>query len=210
MSLRLLLLSLAFGVSLAGCPVIGDDDDASDDDDSTEQVEFAIWGPDFVNPIPYDHPYEDECEQALPAENSCGNPNPEIMWEGVPEGTGSLALIFDDPTFQNYPHWAIFNIPPTETGLAAAISGVGGSGDLPEGSVELPNMATDGYFGSCPGGTNQYRWRLWALPEMLEASLYTALSDEPSVSFRTLADDADEVRLDRVQMCHVFRGSDAR
>lgn len=205
----LLALPLSLGaLVLAGCdPTVGDDDSGSDDDD-TSAPDFAIWGPDFISPVPYDHPYEDECEQALPAENSCLQPNPEILWEGVPEGTESLALIFDDISFQNYPHWAIFNIPPDAEGLEAAISGSGSGGSIPDGATELENgFGEDGYLGSCPGGINHYRWRLWALPEMLDADLYTTLGTQ--AGYAELAADADAMEIDEVRMCHVFRGSDA-
>ncbi len=66
--------------------------------------------------------------------------------------------------------------------------------------MELDNgFGWNGYLGSCPGGVNQYRWRLWAL---------SALIDSSSVSsYSTLAGAADSVALDMVDMCHVFDGS---
>ena len=208
MNLRFLLLSLALAIPLVGCPpVADDDDDASDDDDSTEPVDFAVWGPDFIDPIPYDHSYE--CEQNLPPENSCAQPNPEILWEGAPEGTESFVLIFDDPTAGNFPHWAIMNIPGDATSLAAGSSGDGAAGSIPGGSTELDNgFGYEGYLGSCPNGTNEYRWRLWALDTTLDPSLFTGIASA-SAAYSQLADAADEARLERVQMCHVFRGSDA-
>ncbi|MCO4772324.1 MAG: YbhB/YbcL family Raf kinase inhibitor-like protein [Deltaproteobacteria bacterium] len=208
LSLRL-LLALPLSLALAGCPpVVGNDDDSGDDDDdSTEEVDFAMWGPDHITPVPYAHNYD--CEQTLPPANSCYNPNPEIAWEGAPEGTESFVLIFDDPTAGDFPHWAILNIPGDATGLAADSSGDGASGSIPSGSTELDNgFGYEGYLGSCPGGTNEYRWRLWALDTELDASLYTALGNA-GAAYDALASDAEDNAIEMVSMCHVFRGSDA-
>ncbi len=106
------------------------------------------------------HPQAAQCDWVLPEMFSCNGPNPEIAWVGAPVGTVAFALIFDDPDANNYEHWAIYNIPASETGLARGISG----GALPGNTMELPNQAGGGgYFGSCPPTTHIYRWRLWAL-----------------------------------------------
>ena len=46
---------------------------------------------------------------------SGGNISPELHWEGVPEGTKSLALIMDDPDAMGavgkvWVHWVIWNM----------------------------------------------------------------------------------------------------
>ncbi len=123
------LLGLTFcslTLALAACGQVrsdddDDDDSAADDDDDAAPVEFDMWSPDFIGDENITHSYD--CEQALPVEFSCDGSNPEIAWEGAPEGTVAFALIFDDPTAGNFPHWAIYNIPASETGLAAGISG---------------------------------------------------------------------------------------
>ena len=201
-----LILSLALGL-LTGCPpTVNDDDDSGDDDDSTEEVEFRVWSDEFLTDEGITHQYD--CDQALPPEHSCGSENPAISWEGVPEGTVSLALIFDDVSFNEYPHWAIFNIPADATGLDADISGDGSSGSPPAGSTELFNgFDFEGYVGSCPGGTNHYRWRLWALDTELDADTFTALNNDPRAAYSALADAADDARIERVEMCHVFDGA---
>ncbi len=199
----LLLLALP----LAGCPTVGDDDDdAANDDDSTEDVDFRMWGPDFLTDEGITHNYD--CDQALPPENSCLSPNPEILWEGAPADTVSFVLIFDDVSFQNYPHWAILNIPGDATGLEADISGGGASGSIPSGSTELDNgFGEEGYLGSCPGGVNHYRWRLWALDTELDEDLYTVL--DTNAGYATLAEDAEDNAIEMVEMCHVFDGAAA-
>ena len=201
-SLPALLVLLCLPLAL-GCPPL-DDDDASDDDDSAiddddAAVDFRLWSDEFGSADDIVHTFD--CEQALPPEHSCFNPNPELLWEGVPAGTVAFTLIYDDPTFNDWEHWAIYNIPATETGLAAAISGTGATGSIPDGAVELDNGTGDpGYFGSCPGGINMYRWRLWAMQ--------AELTDHPA-NFAQLAADADDASIEMVEMCHVFDGADA-
>jgi len=205
MSLRHLLLALALAVPLAGCPTSPDDDDATgDDDDSTEQVDFRLWSPDFVSDENIDHDYD--CDQALPEEFACLSPNPEIRWEGAPEGTESFVLIFDDisPQYFGYPHWAILNIPADAEGLEADISGSGAAGDIPAGSTELDNgFGEPGYVGSCPAGDSHYQWRLWALDTTLEAGLYEAIGNARA-AYEELAEDAEDASLEMVSMCHVY------
>ncbi len=196
------LITLLVLPLLLACPTTRDDDDddsATVDDDDDAAVDFRIWSDEFVPDDDIEHTFD--CDQALPPEHSCWNPNPEILWEGAPEGTVAFALIYDDPTFNDWPHWAIYNIPGGATGLDAAISGDGASGTIPDGAVELENGADEiGYFGSCPGGINMYRWRLWALSE--------ELTDHPA-NFAQLAADAEASSIEMVEMCHVFDGADA-
>ncbi len=201
---RTLLLLLIVPV-LAACPPTGDDDDATGDDDDAS-VPFRIWSPDHVDVgadvDPEENPHD--CEVELPPEFSCLNTNPEIRWEGAPDGTAAFALIFDDPTAGNFAHWAIYNIPGDLDGLDAGISGGAGANDLPDGAMELPNDAGPpiedyGYLGSCPnpGFINEYSWRLYAL----EASL-----DGAYASFGELEDAAEDASLEMTSMCHVFDG----
>jgi len=191
-----LSLFLAVGV---GCTRERVDDDDDDDDsgdgeagdDDVAQVPFRLWSSAFDD------------GELLPESYECYESNPEILWEGVPEGTAALALIFDDPTAGNFPHWAIYNIPASETGLEAGMSGQGVSNSLPDGASELENgFSYDGYLGSCPCAPtpNTYRWRLWALTEEL---------DEPgpgnaSSQFSALADAAEDASIERVELSHRY------
>ena len=47
---------------------------------------------------------------------------PGVVWDGVPSGTKSLALVLDDPDAQDgrFTHWIVFNIPPDSRGLTRA------------------------------------------------------------------------------------------
>ena len=207
-----LLLALLFCLPLAACPGRGggggddddsaaDDDDATADDDDATPVEFAIWSDDFVAPY-FDNPHD--CDQALPVEFSCGHSNPEISWEGAPDGTVAFALIFDDPTFGTpYAHWAIWDIPGDLTGLDAGISGYSVNSNLPSGAMELTNgSGFPGYLGSCPGpsSVNLYSWRLYALSDTLGGDFG---------SFGQLESAAQAASLDMVSMCHAFDGANS-
>jgi len=51
--------------------------------------------------------------------------SPPLAWDGVPDGTKSLALILDDPDAPDpkapkrvWVHWVLYNIPPGAGGLA--------------------------------------------------------------------------------------------
>jgi Raf kinase inhibitor-like YbhB/YbcL family protein len=165
--LTLRLLCLLALVPSIGCsrPTAPGDDDSTGDDDDSPPVPFRFWATAF------------EWGGDLPVEYECFSGNPEIRWEGVPEGTDSLGLIFDDPTAGDFPHWAIYRMDPASTGIAEGASRR--AEDLPDGSRELTNgFGTEGYLGSCPNGHNHYRWRLWAVDDSFEAPSTSASYDE--------------------------------
>lgn len=98
--------------------------------------------------------------------------SPPLEWEGVPEGTKSLALIVDDPDApdpaaptRTWVHWVVYNLPPDCAGLA---EGVGGA-DLPPGALEGTNdWKRVGYGGPCPPvGEHRYVHKLYALDLVL-------------------------------------------
>lgn len=155
------------------------------------------------------HPIGAECPDGLPAIYSCDGSNPEVVWEGIPVGTVTLALIFDDPDAGDYPHWAIYNIPPTVDGLAAAISGesIPLPHPLPSDPVagiearELKNGAGGiGYFGSCPSDPHVYRWRLFALDAVLPA----ITSGNGFDQFEELEDLATDAPLGMALACSAY------
>tara|TARA_Y100001968_G_scaffold249945_1_gene234899 strand:- start:4375 stop:5019 length:645 start_codon:yes stop_codon:yes gene_type:complete len=181
----------------SGCPVAersADDDDSSvaDDDDSAPPPSFRFWSPDF------------EDGGTLPELYECSASNPELRWEGVPAETEVLTLVFDDSSFGDYPHWAVFNIPAAVSGLERGVSGYPGTGnELPEGAQELVNGGGwTGYFGSCPCGANPntYRWRLWALSEELERPGPGSSSNQ----FEALVEAAEEVSIEMLEMSHSY------
>lgn len=106
----------------------------------------------------------------IPRRYSCDGPDisPDLSWEGVPEGTRSLALICDDPDAPagTWVHWVLFNIPPGEKGLPAEIAP---QATLSNGALQGTNdFGRLGYGGPCPPrGTHRYYFKLYALDTML-------------------------------------------
>lgn len=99
--------------------------------------------------------------------------SPPLKWEGVPDGTRSLALIMDDPDAPDpaapkmiYVHWVLYNLPPDAGGLPEGA----GSSNLPAGTLEGVNdWRRTGYGGPCPPiGRHRYFHKLYALDLVLE------------------------------------------
>lgn len=104
-----------------------------------------------------------------------GNTSPELVWSNVPVGTKSLALQVHDPdapTGSGFWHWAVYNIPPTATGLAR------GAGNAPStlpapafgGTTDFLDTGATGangnYGGPCPPAgdiPHRYVFTLYAL-----------------------------------------------
>ncbi|MFM9025656.1 MAG: YbhB/YbcL family Raf kinase inhibitor-like protein [Planctomycetaceae bacterium] len=116
--------------------------------------------------------------ESIPRRYTCEGDDlsPPLEWEGVPEGTRSLALVVDDPDVpdpaapkRTWVHWVVYNLPAECTGLA---EGVGGD-DLPAGTVEGTNdWKRIGYGGPCPPiGAHRYFHKLYALDVVLPDAL---------------------------------------
>jgi Raf kinase inhibitor-like YbhB/YbcL family protein len=106
---------------------------------------------------------------------SGGNVSPALEWRNLPKGTKSLALMIHDPdapTGSGFWHWAVYNIPPTVTGLA---QGAGNSpAALPApafgGATDFLDTGATGangnYGGPCPPAgdkPHRYIFTLYAL-----------------------------------------------
>jgi Raf kinase inhibitor-like YbhB/YbcL family protein len=100
--------------------------------------------------------------------------SPRLVWDHVPDGTVSFALILHDPdtalmhTTAQVLHWLIFNIPGTARELA---EGVPPLATLPDGSVQALNRAKKvGYMGMGAGAAgpyHHYTFELFALDTKL-------------------------------------------
>ncbi|SDL72104.1 hypothetical protein SAMN04488535_0551 [Corynebacterium mycetoides] len=77
--------------------------------------------------------------------------SPQLAWEGLPEGTKSLAVTCfdpDAPTASGFWHWSVFNIPVDVTELP---SGAGSTEDLGVGAVTLAgDSGQKTYYGANP------------------------------------------------------------
>jgi len=99
--------------------------------------------------------------------------SPPLKWNGVPEGTRSLALIVDDPDAPDpaapkmtYVHWVLYNLASDSGGLPEDTR----TGNLPTGTLEgLNDWQRTGYGGPCPPiGRHRYFHKLYALDTILD------------------------------------------
>ncbi|MFI5324227.1 MAG: YbhB/YbcL family Raf kinase inhibitor-like protein [Thermodesulfobacteriota bacterium] len=101
----------------------------------------------------------------IPREMTCDGKDvsPELMIEGVPEGTKSLALIMDDLDTPRgtFVHWLAWNIPADTTRIE--------HGKEPKGTQGTIGFGGKGYRGPCPpSGTHRYFFKLYALDKEIE------------------------------------------
>lgn len=112
--------------------------------------------------------------EAIPVRHTCDgdNTSPPLSWSGIPVGTGSLALIVDDPDAPDpaapkrvWVHWVLYNIPPQVQSLPEGEA----HSPVPEGAREgLNDSNTPGYEGPCPPiGRHRYFHTLYALDAVL-------------------------------------------
>jgi Raf kinase inhibitor-like YbhB/YbcL family protein len=115
---------------------------------------FKLTSPDFQDngPLPEWSAYDKADCHGL-------NTAPTLMWENIPTGTHSFALLMNDidaPVSGGFHHWVVYNIP-------AAVRTLEGHASFEEGTT---SMNTHSYFGPCPPPTGQphhYIFTLYAL-----------------------------------------------
>jgi len=121
---------------------------------------------------------------AIPVKYSCDGEDrsPPLEWEGVPEGTQSLALIVDDPDAPDpdapqriYVHWVLYNLPPTLASLPEAFEPATLATVIGEGINDWRRTA---YGGPCPPvGRHRYFHKLYALDTELQGLLRPTKDD---------------------------------
>lgn len=104
--------------------------------------------------------------EPIPKIHTCDGKDisPPLAWSGTPPGCASFALLCDDPDAPagTWHHWAVFDIPATQTSLP---------GKLPAARAGAMRQAVNdfrrvGYGGPCPPrghGPHRYRFQLLAL-----------------------------------------------
>ena len=102
----------------------------------------------------------------MPQRYTCADPraaNPTLDWAGAPQGTKSIAIVFDDADapITPYVYWIVFNIGPATSALL--------EGQLPPGARQARNSADRaGYDAPCPGSNSHgYRFTVYALNTVL-------------------------------------------
>jgi Raf kinase inhibitor-like YbhB/YbcL family protein len=96
------------------------------------------------------------------------NTSPPLVFEDVPEGAVSLALVMEDPDVPTsirpdgmWDHWVVWNVPASTKEITA--------GENPPGVVGLSTRGVNAYGGPCPPDReHRYFFYLYALDSMLE------------------------------------------
>lgn len=113
-----------------------------------------------------------EADGRFPADYTCNGRNisPPLNITGVPAGSESLVLIFDDPDAAKEPagrgetfdHWVVYNIPATDQEIA--------EDSIPsDAQLGVNSRGNDRYTGPCPPTfRHAYFFRLLALDNKLD------------------------------------------
>ncbi len=99
--------------------------------------------------------------------------SPELKWTNVPAGTVSFVINMIDPDVaiqrgtETQPHWIVWNIPGTATGMA---EGIKPGGELPDGSRQISASGPQyrGPGAAATGPMHHYTFELYALDTKLE------------------------------------------
>lgn len=110
------------------------------------------------------------------------NLNPELSWQGAPEGTVSFAVTMIDRSANDFVHWAHVAIPAETTSIprggAAELAGVPGQSAVGQ----------FGYFGPCPPSPDhEYEFTVHALDVVPELATGFRFQDlEPVLAEHSL------------------------
>ena len=93
--------------------------------------------------------------------------SPALQWSGAPAQTMSFVLLCDDPDAPAgvWRHWAVYDIPGDQAGLAEGAGRPGAGQDFKQASNDFHRS---GYGGPCPPqrhGVHHYHFRLLALSQ---------------------------------------------
>lgn len=99
--------------------------------------------------------------------------SPELKWTNVPAGTVSFVINMIDPDVaiqrgtETQPHWIVWNIPGTATGMA---EGIKPGGELPDGSrqISASGLQYRGPGAAATGPMHHYTFELYALDIKLD------------------------------------------
>jgi len=111
--------------------------------------------------------------------------SPELKWTNVPTGTVTFVVNMLDPdvsvqkTTETQPHWIVWNIPGTATGLP---EGVKPGGDLPDGSHQISASGPQyrGPGAAATGPLHHYTFEVYALDTKLDVVASTAAQPIPA------------------------------
>ena len=140
-----------------GAPAAASDQPASEGDAAAAGVDAgSVIQQQFDSSIVFTSPVFN-AKRRIPKKSTCteislNEPNisPPLAWEGLPEGTVSLALTMDSLEVEGGPrvHWVMWNMPSSLTELT---EGIAQADVLPDGTAQGINGAGGvGYLGPCP------------------------------------------------------------
>lgn len=117
--------------------------------------------------------------ESIPAKHTCegDDVSPALNWQGLPEGTKSVAVFCHDPDAPlvkpgayGFTHWLIYNLPAGISGLEEGTS---------EGDVGVNDAGNSGYNGPAPPpGHGLHRYFFWVLALDQELNLEAGLTLE--------------------------------
>ena len=123
--------------------------------------------------------------------------SPPLIWNNVPMGTNSFALIMDDldTPIGILNHWVIYNIPLESRELSENIPH---QYNLSDNSIQGRNsMRKIGYMGPCPPwGAHRYSFTLYALDIILD--------ENPKMNKRKLLKSIDGHILEQSNIIGVY------
>jgi len=106
---------------------------------------------------------------AIPRRFTCDGEDvsPALQWSGAPEQTLSFVLLCDDPDAPAgvWRHWAVYDIPGDQAGLAEGAGQPGAGQDFKQARNDFDRLD---YGGPCPPhrhGVHHYHFRLFALSQ---------------------------------------------
>lgn len=126
----------------------------------------------------------------IPTRYTCDGADisPPLRWEGVPEGTKSIAIICDDPDapMETWVHWVVFNVSPRIVSFAEAVDVVR------DGAIVGTNSwGKSEYGGPCPPtGVHRYNFKLYALEQTLTLDKYATKQDLENAMRGHILDEA--------------------
>ena len=111
--------------------------------------------------------------------------SPELKWVNVPAGTQSFVVNMLDPDVaiqrgtETQPHWIVWNIPGTATGLP---EGVKAGAELPDGSRQISASGPQyrGPGAAANGPLHHYTFEVYALDTKLDVAASTAAQPVPA------------------------------
>ncbi len=131
--------------------------------------------------------------QSLPAKYTCDGEgvNPPLQISEIPEGTKSLALIFDDPDAPSgdFVHWLAWNINPGTSEIK--------ENSVSEGAIEgITSFGSTGYGAPCPSsGAHHYYFKVYALDIELDLTPNTKKPDLENAMVGHIIDKAEIIGL---------------